>query len=112
MSRLSLLIGGVAFLAVIAGYIVLTGMGKDTGTFFAFVLGASGALLPGIASLAKQKTTLDNVQVVQDNVQTVQEDIQTVKDQTNGPLTKMFSQVDTLSTVVSDIQVRLGKAGI
>lgn len=98
MSRTAILvICGLAFIAVLAGLVVLTVVGKDTSVFIGFASSAAVFLVPNLLNLMKSHDT--------------QADVQQIKVQTNGPLTRMQQQVDQISQTVAELQKGGSNAG-
>lgn len=77
----------VCFLATVTAFVVLTFAGKDTTAFVMFVGGAAASLVPSMLTLLKTHQT--------------QNDVAIIKDQTNGPLTELRTQVDEINNHVS-----------
>lgn len=69
----------VCFLGAIAAFVVLVATGKDTTPFVMFVGGMATSLVPNLFTLLKAHQT--------------QTDVAQIKEQTNGPLTEMKTQV-------------------
>lgn len=87
MKIATILITGFAFVAVLAGFVVLTLAGKDTSVFVGFATSAAVFLIPQILNLLKAHSTAS--------------DVQEIKHATNGPLTKMQEQVDQIATQIT-----------
>lgn len=91
----------VGFVAVLAGVVVLTLAGKDTSIFIGFATSAAVFLVPQLLNLLKSHDTSNAVQ-------NQQKDVQEIKERTNGPLTIMQQQVNTL---VHDFEEHIKKGG-
>jgi hypothetical protein len=78
----------VCFLGAIAAFVILTSTGKDTTGFVLFISGAAATLVPNLFTLLKTHQA--------------QADIAEIKEQTNGPLTQMQTQVDEIATHIKE----------
>jgi hypothetical protein len=88
--RIAVVVGfSITFLGVLASFVMLTLAGKDTTPLVMFASGAATSLLPQMLNYLKAHDTSQDVKALQS-------DMATVKDQTNGPLTRMSEQVNTL----------------
>lgn len=90
----------IAFLAVLAAFVVLTLNGKDTSTLIAFVGGASATVIPNIFTLLKSHSTSQQVTEMQT-------DVSEVKERTNGPLTRMAGQLADVASRIGAIESKL-----
>lgn len=76
------------FLGAIAAFVILTASGKDTTAFVMFISGAAAAMVPNLFTLLKTHQA--------------QADIAQIKEQTNGPLTLMQTQVEEIATHIAN----------
>lgn len=82
--KIAILVSTVlAFMAVLAGFVVLTLAGKDTSIFVGFATSAAVFLIPQLLNLIKAHQTAN--------------DVAEVKQRTNGPLTEMQHQVNDIA---------------
>jgi len=94
--RIAVVVGfSVTFLGVVGAFVVLTLASKDTTPLVMFASGAATSLLPQMLNYLKAHDTSQDVKALQT-------DMATVKDQTNGPLTKMSEQVQTIVETVKN----------
>ena len=95
--RLAIILSAAFGIAIaVAGYVALSIAGKDTASFVAFVSAAAVFLVPHIMSLVRTRQT-------QSDIRQTQSDISEIKERTNGPLTLMQRQVDSIARQVSDL---------
>lgn len=83
----------IAFMAIIAAFLVLTLAGKDTSIFVGFVTSAAVFLVPQLINILKTHST-------EQTVNQMQSDVQEVKQRTNGPLAHMQGQIDDLARYI------------
>jgi hypothetical protein len=94
--RIAVVVGfSVTFIAVMAGFVILTLAGKDTTPLVMFASGAATSLLPQMLNYLKAHDTSQDVKVLQ-------QDMAQVREQTNGPLTKMSHTVDEIAKNVAE----------
>jgi len=85
----TILISGLGFIVVLVGLVVLSIAGKDTSVYIGFATSAAVFLIPQLMGLLKAHSTSS--------------DVQQIKHQTNGPLTRMQQQVDSIAAAVNEM---------
>ena len=92
--KLAIILGTVsAAVLAVAGFVVLTYVGKDTASYVTFISAAAVFLVPHIMSLVNNQQT--------------KSDISEIKERTNGPLTKMQRQIDAIALQVTEVSQNL-----
>jgi len=81
----------VAFLGVLAAFVILTLSGKDTGALVLFAGGAATSLVPQMITMLKAHNAEQGVKILNT-------DMQEVKQRTNGPLTEIGDKVQEIVT--------------
>ena len=92
----------VGFMTVMAAFVVLTVMGKDTTGFVLFTGGAATSLIPQMFNLLKVHQT-------QSDVEQVKTDVAEVRQRTNGPLDAMKDQIDCIASQMDTIEKKVGE---
>jgi hypothetical protein len=77
----------VVLLGIIAALVILILSGRDISQFVVFVGGAATTLVPNLFTLLKTSQT--------------QSDVAEIKQQTNGPLSNMQTQVNEIATHIA-----------
>jgi len=77
----------VCFLGALAAFVILVSTGKDVSAYIAFVGGMATSLVPNLFTLLKTHQT--------------QADVTQIKEQTNGPLTELKTQVDEIAKTIN-----------
>lgn len=81
----------LAFLGVLAAFVILSLNGKDTGALVMFAGGAATSLVPQLITMLKAHNA-------EQGVKAMIPDMQEVKQRTNGPLTEIGDKVQEIVT--------------